>query len=473
MHTPGFVSLSSDFLDALSAVAGTENVITDASGVETLSKDYYWYSPVLTRRLEDRRAAAAVKIDSLDVLQQVVALAVAERIPLTLRGAATGNYGQCIPLYGGLVLDLSAFNHILSIAEGVVTAEPGARLGAIENAARAQGWELRCYPSTWVKASLGGFIGGGSGGIGSISHGGLGAPGTIKRVKLLTIEAEPQIVTLDEADALAAFHAYGCNGIMVEIEMRLAPSYAWDQVVVGSPDWDALLNFADEIARDDSIRKRLVTVLENPIPSFFKPIKKFYPEGHHLIFLEVEAFLTPAVRARAEAVGLLVPHVIPAHEPRRAPMLSDYTWNHTTLWALKADPAWTYVQAGFTTDFRAQIKNLQAKFPGEILFHLEFTKNIPAGGTAPVVGVGSIPLVKFTTEERLAEIITYCRSIKVGIADPHTCYVEEGWSGADWSRHHALKARLDPHGLLNPGKMKDYAADPFARSMPDPKFLFT
>ncbi len=473
MPTLGFVPLSTDLLDGLRDVVGPAGVIVDEGGVETLSKDYYWYSPVLSARLEDRRASAAVKVTSLAELRAVVAQTATARVPITVRGGATGNYGQCIPLYGGLVIDLSGMNQILSIEEGVVTAEPGTRLGSVEVAARAQGWELRCYPSTWVKSSIAGFLGGGSGGIGSISWGGLSAPGTIKRMKLLTIEETPRVVTLDEAETLTAFHGYGTNGIMVEVQMRLAPAYPWEQIVVGSSDWDRLLDFADEIARDDRVRKRLVSVLENPIPSFFKPIKKFYPDDMSLIFFEIDAAMSEEVKTRAQAAGLDVPHTIAAHEPRRPPMLSDYTWNHTTLWAIKADKSWTYIQSGFRENFREQIKQVQAAFPGEVLFHLEFTKNVPAGGSHAVVGAGGIPLVKFTTEERLKEIITFCRSIGIGIADPHTCYVEDGWTHFDFTRHHALKRETDPHGLLNPGKMKNYADDPFARGMPDPKFLFT
>lgn len=473
MPSPGFVAVSPALVDEFSAVAGPENVVLDPAGIESLSKDYYWYSPVLSARLKDRRASVAVKIDSLDVLRAVASVAVKARAPITLRGGATGNYGQCIPLYGGLVIDLSGMSRLIAIKDAVATAEPGVRLATIENAARAQGWELKCYPSTWVKATLGGFLGGGSGGIGGISWGGLGEPGTIRQVKLLTIEEEPQLLTLVDREALSAFHAYGTNGIMIEIQLGLAPAYAWDQLVIGARDWAPLFEFAEEIARDDTVRKRLLTVLEDPIPSFFKPIKKFYPPDHHLIFLEVEASATAAVRTRAEAAGLVVPHVIPAHEPRRAPMLSDYTWNHTTLWAIKADQAWTYLQAGFGPNVREQIQILHAQFPGELLFHLEFTKNTPGPGLAPVVGVGGIPLVKFTTEARLAEIITACRAIGVSIADPHTCYVEEGWASADFSPHLALKHRADPHGLLNPGKMKKNPRDPFSMGHPDPKFLFT
>jgi FAD/FMN-containing dehydrogenase len=472
MSSPGFVTVSPDLLDALSAVAGTENVITDPAGVETLSKDYYWYSPVLRKRLEERRASAVVKVSSLDVLRDVVSLAVKAGVPITPRGAATGNYGQCIPLYGGLVLDLSGLDAIVSIADGVVTAEPGARLSSIENEARAKGWELRCYPSTWIKASLGGFISGGSGGIGSITWGGLRDDGNIKQIKLLTVEESPRIIVLDEADSLLAFHAYGTNGIMVELQLRLAPAVPWEQMIVASTSWDALLDFTQGIAEDPLIPKRLVTVLEDPIPSYFKPIKKFYPAEHHLTFLEVATPKAAEVKARAEAAGLTVSHQIPHHEPRRAPMLSDYTWNHTTLWAIKADERITYLQSGFSENYREQIRLLHQRFPGEMMFHLEFVRGAPRNGPMNRVSIGSIPLVVFQSEERLKEIIQYCTEIGVFTANPHTCYVDEAGRANDFEQQRALKLKVDPKGLLNPGKMKTHPVNPFVVPGSMPHFLF-
>lgn len=472
MASLGFVELTSDFLDALSAVAGTENVITDPAGVETLSKDYYWYSPVLKDRLETRRASAAVKVASLEVLREIVSLAAKAAVPITPRGAATGNYGQCIPLYGGLVVDLSGMDRLISIEEGVVTAEPGTRLSTIENAARPKGWELRCYPSTWVKASLGGFISGGSAGIGSITWGGLREKGTIKRITLLTIEEEPQLVVLDEDATQTAFHAYGTNGLIVELQLRLAPARPWDQLVIASKSWDALLDFSAALAVDDSVPKRLVTVLEDPIPSYFKPIKKFYPADHHLAFLEVEGSHVPAVRARAEAAGLSVAHQIPYHQPRRSPMLSDYTWNHTTLWAIKADEQFTYLQSGFGDNFRDQFNLLRARFPGEILFHLEFMRGRSKDGVFGKVNCGGIPLIRFKSEERLKEIIDYCAEIGVFTSNPHTCYVDEGGRPNDIAAQSALKLKNDPLGLLNPGKMKTHPVNPFAVPGAMPRFLF-
>jgi FAD/FMN-containing dehydrogenase len=470
MHTPGFVAVSSDVVDELGGFAGTENVVTDPAGVETFSKDYYWYSPVLLGRLERYHASAAVKVCSLDVLKEVVTLAVAQGLPVTLRGAATGNYGQCIPLCGGIVVDLSGMDQILAVADGVVVCEPGTRLVTIENAARAKGWELRSYPSTWMKASVGGFVSGGTGGIGSVTWGTLRDNGTIKRLKILTIEAEPRVLTLDEGEALRAFHTYGTNGIIIEVTLRLAPARRWDQVVIAGASWSRLRDFADELAFEDRLPKRLLSAFEDPVPSYFKPIRKFYPADQHVCFLEVDEGFTAEVRARAAAAGLAVSHVIPHAEPRRAPMLSDYTWNHTTLWAIKADPSLTYLQVGFADNFREQIDLLKARYPTEFLQHIEYMR-MGSGADDRMVR-GGAPLVRYTTEARLKEIMLYCAEIGVGIANPHSCYLEDFHPGADFGREYALKREADPHGLMNPGKLRHYPGTAAPAGGAWPAFLF-
>ena len=84
-------------VEELQALLGYEQVITAEAEVEILSKDCYWYSPVLKARLDERQASAAVKVSSVADLKAVLALAYRHDLPMTVRGGATGNYGQCIP----------------------------------------------------------------------------------------------------------------------------------------------------------------------------------------------------------------------------------------------------------------------------------------------------------------------------------------------------------------------------------------
>lgn len=455
--TPGFVSITRDALERLSAIVGPGQVITAAEEVESLSKDCYWYSPVLKTRLDERRAAAAVRPGTVDELRRVLALAYAEDLPVTVRGGATGNYGQCIPLCGGLVVDIGRLDRVTQVtADGVLTAEPGARVIKLEQAARERGWELRCYPSTWVKSTISGFIAGGSAGIGSITWGGLREPGTIKRLTVLTLEAEPRELVLEEAEALRAFHAYGTNGVITEVQLRLAPARRWEQMIVTSADWEALTAFTSEVARDDAVPKRLVSLQEASFGAAFKPLKKWIADGHGLALFDVDEAHAAAVAGRAERNGLTVSLRIPHHEPRRQPMLAEYGWNHATLWMMKARPGHTYLQLGMGQNFAGQAEALRARFPGRLHLHFEFVRGRNAAGEFGEVVAVWIPAVRFESEERLREIIAAAGELGIRSGDPHTCYVEDGGSDPTVGEKLALKRETDPKGLLNPGKMKSF-----------------
>ncbi len=83
------------------------------------------------------------------------------------------------------------------------------------------------FSSTWATATIGGFIAGGSGGVGSCTWGALRDLGNIIRLRVVTMEAEPRILEFTGEELHRVSHAYGTNGIITEIEMPLAPAYDW------------------------------------------------------------------------------------------------------------------------------------------------------------------------------------------------------------------------------------------------------
>lgn len=427
-----------------------ERVLTNPQVVQRLSRDFYWYSPILKKLLGDKQADAVVQPISTDEVVKVLACCYARKIPVTARGAGTGNYGQAIPLQGGVVLDLARMDTIEQITpEGVAVAGPGVRLGILENAAREAGWELRCYPSTIAKASLGGFLGGGSGGIGSVAHGGLRDFHTVRAIEVVTMEAQPRVMLHEREAVHEMLHAWGTNGIMTRIWLALTPAVDWAQCVVAFSTFDAAFDFSANIAGDAAWTKRLVTTFEWPIPSCFAPIKQVTREGKALVFFMIARAQLQELKTAASAAGGEVTLASSYDGLRTQPLLSDYTWNHTTLWAIKQDSAFTYLQCGFSaTDVRRQFALLNEKFGSEILFHIEFMK-IADGTIIP----GAIPLVRYTTEARLNEMIDYCRAIGVSVANPHNNTVEGGGRYRSDNIQLIAKQKYDPRGLLNPGKM--------------------
>ena len=169
--------------------------------VKQKSRDFYWYSPTLKRQLDTVVGDIVVFPKSEEEVIRTLAAAHALGIPVTPRGTGTGNYGQAMPLSGGIVLDLSLFNRVKEIRLGRVVAEPGAVIAAMDKETRAESrQEIRLHPSTYHTASIGGFIAGGSGGVGSIRWGGLRDAGNIIRLKVVTMEASPRVLELTGDD---------------------------------------------------------------------------------------------------------------------------------------------------------------------------------------------------------------------------------------------------------------------------------
>jgi len=439
-----------------SLIGDPSRVILNPQTVEQLSRDFYWYSPVLRKQLDGKIGDVVVQPISAAEIQGILRYCYANNIAVTARGAGTGNYGQAVPLEGGVVLDLARMDRIEKIQEdGVAVCQPGVRLGDLETEGRKSGWELRCYPSTIIKASVGGFLGGGSGGIGTVAHGGLRDFQTVRAIEVVTMEPEPRVV-LHEGEAVhEILHAWGTNGIITRIWLALTPAVEWSQCVVAFETFDAAFDFSEKIAVGAQWTKRLVTVFEWPIPSFFTPILQYAPKGNTLIFFMIASSQLAALETAARDAGGTVTHsgVYPGLIAR--PLLSDYTWNHTTLWAMRADDSYTYLQCGFNPDTaREQMRLLRERFGMEFLFHMEFMKS-GEGRVFP----GAIPVVYYTTEERLNDMIDFCRKIGVWVANPHVNNVEGGGRYRPDNVQLLAKFRYDPKGLLNPGKMVTFHSE--------------
>src|SRR6266568_3720027 len=431
-------------------VADPARVLTAPAVVDRLSHDFYWYSPVLRPLLASKTGEVAVQpLNATEVLA-ILRFARQRGVPVTTRGAGTGNYGQCVPLQGGIILDLSLMDKLEAITEdGVAVCMPGLRLGALETEARKLGWELRMYPSTLVKASVGGFLGGGSGGIGSVAHGGLRDFDTVRAFEVATMEDEPRVVQHEGAAVHEILHAWGTNGVITRIWFALAPAVEWTQVTLAFATYEDAFSFTESVAVDAAWSKRLATVFEWPIPSFFTPVRQVVRSGKALALIMIASSQAAKLCAAAEEAGGEVTFSGAFDGPRTQPLLSDYTWNHTTLWAMKANPAYTYLQCGFSpTECREQFRKLRERFGDEILFHIEFMKN----GDGVVIP-GAIPVVRFTTEERLNDMIAYCRSIGIFVANPHVNYLEDAGRFRTDNIQLRAKQKYDPRGLLNPGKM--------------------
>jgi len=419
--------------------------------VKQKSRDFYWYSPVLKAQLDNVSADLVVSPVSEEEVIQTLKVAFAHGVPVTPRGAGTGNYGQAMPLSGGIVLNLANMNKVKSIAPGRVVAEPGIVIAELDRQTQAHSsQELRFHPSTAQTATIGGFIAGGSGGVGSITWGGLRDLGNILRLRVVTMEAEPRVLDLTGRDLQKVSHAYGTNGIITEVEMPLAPAYDWVDVLVGFDDFIDAVRFSDALAHENGILTKEIAPIAAPIPHlYFNRHKPWIKDGQSVAVLMVAAFAMDPFeafcRSQKAEIGFRSDRV---ESMKGIPHAYELAWNHTTLRALKVDPNFTYLQVQYPgPDHVARVEAMTKLFGDEVPGHLEFIK---FNGAIQCAG---LPLVRYTTEARLNEIIRIHEDHGCPIFNPHRYTLEEGGMKQTDKVQLAFKQETDPKGLLNPGKM--------------------
>lgn len=419
--------------------------------VRQKSRDFFWYSPILKDQLDGVTGDLVVSPTTQDEVIQTLKVAFANDVPVTARGAGTGNYGQAMPLSGGIVLNMARMNKVLEIHPGRLISEPGAVIADIDNQTSAHsGQELRFHPSTKNTATIGGFIAGGSGGVGSVRWGGLRDPGNILRIRVVTMEAEPRVIDLTGWELQKVNHAYGTNGIITEVEMPLAPAYDWVDVLVGHDDFMQSVVFSDELARADGILIKEIAPIAAPIPhDCFSRHKKYVRREQSVTIVMVAPHaMAPFEMLVKKMKGEMLFRSDKVESMKGLPEAYELAWNHTTLRAMKVDPGFTYLQVQYPgPDHVEKVRQMTELFGDEVPGHLEF---IRFDGHVQCAG---LPLVKFTTKERLEEIMRIHEDNGCPIFNPHRYTLEEGGMKQTDKTQLAFKHETDPKGLLNPGKM--------------------
>ena len=439
-------------LDPALALVGLEA----PAELKRLSRDYFDYSPVLVPQLQACRAQLVAAAVTVEQVRLVAGACARHRVPLTVRGAGTGNYGQCVPLQGGLVLDLTGLQRLrqLDEATGVMEVEAGALMGAIEQQLALRGRALRLVPSTVRSATIGGFMAGGSGGIGSLRWGFLRDAGNLLGLEVVTLEPEPRLLQLDAVASAPLNHAYGTNGILTALRLPTTEAVAWQQIVVGFEQWERALAAAQALAAT-ALELNSITLLEAPLAQPLPwPAGCPAPEGeeHRLLLLAAPAALA-VLPAWLEARGGALRWQAPQGQSRGLP-LRELTWNHTTLHWRAQHKGWTYLQMLLPQPEGPCLERLRAVWGDDLLWHLEAVQQQGAARLA------ALPLVRWRGEEALERLMADCRDAGAVLFNPHVISVEDGGLGVIDADQVAAKAAYDPAGLLNPGKLRGWLSSP-------------
>jgi FAD/FMN-containing dehydrogenase len=266
---------------------------------------------------------------------------------------------------------------------------------------------------------------------------------------VVTLEDEPRVIELRGDDVQKVNHAWGINGIITEVEIPLGPAYPWAEVIVTFDDFMAAAKFGHALGNADGMISKLISVFASPIPQYFHALQQYIPEGTHTVFLMLAEPSLELLPGLVQRYGGQITYEKLAPEAAKGTPLAEFTWNHTTLHARTVDTGITYLQSMFPAAKSLQlVEHMYNHFGDEVMMHLEFFR--VNGAVVP----GGLQLVRYTTEERLNEIMRYHEEHGVTIANPHTYIIEDGGRKVIDPEQLKFKEIVDPYGLMNPGKSK-------------------
>mgnify|MGYP005845126935 CR=1 FL=1 len=170
MHPLQWRMLESELAD----IVGADCLLTDEVDRAIYGVDYFWLPRMFIDRGETPPVPDVVVLPgTVDELSRVVKLANIYRVPLIPWGGGSGSQGGTMPVYGGITADLKRLNRILEInpTAQTVTAQTGINGYELECALNRAGYTLPHYPASVHSATLGGYLAARGSGVLSTKYG--------------------------------------------------------------------------------------------------------------------------------------------------------------------------------------------------------------------------------------------------------------------------------------------------------------
>jgi glycolate oxidase len=420
-----------------------------------------------------REPDVVVLARNTDDVSRTLRFAHRARIPVTPRGAGFGYVGGCVPVQGGIALSLARMQAIKEIdfADGVAVVEPGVITGELQAAARARGLFYPPDPASLKDCSIGGNIATNAGGPRCLKYG-------VTRHYVLGLEvvlADGRVLRTGGRthknktgfDLIGPFvGSEGLLGVVTEATLRLLPlPPARASLSASFRTFRQAANAVQAVFRGGYLPAALEIADAFTLKSAREHLgRAIVPagQGHVLIDLDGQA---ASVKGEARALAALLTSVGAQH-------LQSATGEAACeeLWALRRKFSESLKATGL-------IKlNEDVVVPrGRLVDLAEFAAHLRKKYGYPVAcfghaGDGNIHVnimaadyhtdaavharVELALDELFTQVLAWGGVItgEHGIGLAKARWFPAATSEVSREVHTALKAALDPHGILNPGK---------------------
>ncbi len=236
-------SVSSPFLDQLRSAV--PDATSDPEELARCSKDWSW--PARFAQAEGRATLpdVVVRATSDEDVARTIRLAAEHGVPVIPRGGGSGVMGACVPVHGGVVIDVSRMDRVIEIDDLSMTAtvEAGHNGRAFEALLNERGLSFPHYAASAEWASVGGYVAARGSGVLSSRYGKIEDLVTALRVVTPTGEIIDTVPVPRHAAGPELTQLFvgseGTLGIITRVTVKLIPLPAHRRFeAVSIPDLD-------------------------------------------------------------------------------------------------------------------------------------------------------------------------------------------------------------------------------------------
>ncbi|MGQ9684009.1 MAG: FAD-binding and (Fe-S)-binding domain-containing protein, partial [Anaerolineae bacterium] len=377
---------------------------------------------------------------------------------------ATSGYGGVVPVRGGVVADLSRYGGLVSVdAEAqTATVRAGTVWQDLERELAKQGLALRLYPSSAPSSTVGGWLAQGGVGFGSFQYGAFRE--NVVSARVLLPSGEVRTYAGDELDLIA--DAEGTTGIILEVTVRLRALEPERVAAIGMDEAADLAALVCDLAGrrlpiwSISFINPTMADLKNRVPPRLEHGHPVTEQRHELPRAYVAIVAAPA--SQWSIIEPVLRAVAAHHHGRFLPQeLADQEWaeRFRILHVKRLGPSLVPAEASLpVSGLGAAMANLSRTLKQP--FALEGLL-CHSGQACEATLLGFVPHDerRFTYNLAWGAALTVMRAAARAGGRPYATglyYAHEaerilGRERLGRLRDH--KAKVDPHGLLNPGKV--------------------
>ena len=444
------------------AVVGDKKVVVDDIEKKVYSHDAGHFSNLMDAALK-WEPDLIVKPKTVEDVSKIIKIAAKEKKTIIpMGGGECWTHGGALPVDGGIILDTSGMDKLIEIDDKNmnVTVESGMNWNKLYDSISSKGLLIGVYPCNAPSTTVGGWINTGGSGIGSYRYGGVS-----DQIRTLEVVLpNGKIINTGFKDVLSNSSGYNLNGMFVGSEGTLGvitkatlKVYPIREIRPLSYSFYDMKTFSEaiyELTRSKATPLDISFVDKNHF-EFLKAIGKDGNDGPRTVIT------LQGAKDRLDIEEAIIDEIMEKNGKKESRVVAEEEWGSRYYEAKTKDLEFatilseTYVPVSHMNEMASEIYELVNKMN----LRAAIIGNVTDRNTSVFISyylTDERKLIRNMTSlvfiKKLTEIGAKYGSIPAGLGVFHT-YSTKVAQGDDTSAIRDIKAALDPHNIMNSGKL--------------------